>query len=108
MSRRRQSRRRKRQIAEERIRLLWAQAQEVAASDPKRARSLMQTAKRIAQKVRMRLPREMRRRICKNCETILVPGRTCRVRVRGNRMRHLTVTCLECGVVHRYVVERQA
>ncbi|TFG10399.1 ribonuclease P [Candidatus Thorarchaeota archaeon] len=105
---RRRSRREVRRIAEERIRLLWAQAQEIASENPSLARSMMQTARKVAQKARMKLPREMTRRICKGCGTVLIPGQTCRVRVRTNRARHVVVTCLECGAIQRYIVERQA
>jgi ribonuclease P protein subunit RPR2 len=34
--------------------------------------------------------------VCKGCKTIMVPGRTCTVRMRSKRFKHLVITCLIC------------
>lgn len=64
-------------------------------------------ALRISKRVRVRIPRYWRRRICRKCRTILIPGKTCRVRIKsqGRRSSHITVTCLKCGWIRRYYIK---
>ncbi|RLI32750.1 ribonuclease P, partial [Candidatus Bathyarchaeota archaeon] len=52
-------------------------------------------------------PRELRRRICKYCKSLLRPGVNCRVRVRQRREPHIVVTCFNCGRVSRYPIRRK-
>lgn len=104
---RRISRAQLRRLAESRIQILWKQAKDVAKENPDLARDYVSTAKKIAQKARISLPQRITRRICKECNSVLVPGRTVRFRVRNNRSTHLTVTCLHCGAVRRLPVTNQ-
>ncbi len=88
-------------LAQERMRHLVALAEKAqrgqeAASEVKRYVSL---ARRIGMRYQVSLPRDMRRRICRGCESVLISGRTARHRVTNGR---LTVTCLSCGAVKRY------
>ncbi len=59
--------------------------------------------KLLAMRTRTRIPRGIKRWICKNCNAIMVPGYTARVRTRreGKTLRIVT-TCLVCGWIHRY------
>ncbi|MHA1937236.1 MAG: ribonuclease P protein component 4 [Candidatus Thorarchaeota archaeon] len=91
-------------LARARIKLLWKQASEMTKIDPDGARQRMQMASRVAQKVRIKIPQEIKRKICRRCGMILIPGKTCRVRMRSNRSKHLTVTCTDCGNITRYYV----
>ncbi|MHA2153242.1 MAG: hypothetical protein ACXAAQ_14800 [Candidatus Thorarchaeota archaeon] len=60
------------------MKILWEQAQEeVRGGRPEVAKRHMLSARKIAQKTRTKLPRQMSRRICKSCGTILVPGDSC-------------------------------
>jgi ribonuclease P protein subunit RPR2 len=94
-------------LAGARIERLWEQSRRNAAERPDRSKMWMLGAKRIAQKARIKLPRDVSRQICKTCGTVWVPGTNCRVRVRTNRSRHISVTCLVCGTVRRFPVIRQ-
>jgi len=91
---------RRRELARERIRILLSEAFKTAVSEPERAQRYVKLASRIASKARVRIPRELRRRICRSCCTPLIPGVTARYRLRG--VRRLTVTCLICGYTRRY------
>jgi RNase P subunit RPR2 len=84
-------------VARARISILWGLLMRAAGDRPE-----------LAQRARIKLPRDMNRQICKECGTVFVPGRNCRVRVRSNRATHLTVTCLVCGAVRRFQVIREA
>ncbi len=55
-------------------------------------------ATRIAQRCRIKLPKRYRVLICKRCYTLLIPGKTCSVRVRGS---YIIKRCLLCGNVIR-------
>ncbi|MCW4027322.1 MAG: ribonuclease P [Candidatus Bathyarchaeota archaeon] len=91
-------------LARARIKLLWEQASEIAKTDPEGARQRMQVALKVAQKVRIKVPQEIKRKICRRCGMVLVPGESCRARMRNNRSTHLTVTCIACGNITRYYV----
>jgi len=59
--------------------------------------------KRISMRNRVKIPRSIKRWICKNCCVVMVPGFNVRVRTRreGKTLRVVT-TCLVCGWIHRY------
>lgn len=90
-----------RKMARRRVLELWRLSVQVATDEPQLAREWVGGARRIAQKARMKLPDEMKRNICRRCDTVLIPGRTSRVRLHA-RGRHMTVTCLNCGRMKRY------
>jgi len=95
-------------LARERIQSLWEKAKRVAGEKPELAKRWMQQARDVAQRARIKLPRYMSRHLCKRCGAFLVPGKNCRVRMRQNRERHLTVTCLECGAIRRFPARGKA
>jgi len=91
------------QIARERIAILFGQAQRVYAESPELANRYVELARRISMRQRCRIDREFRRQFCHHCYSYLVPGRNMRVRVhRGN----VVVTCGECKKRTRYRIER--
>jgi len=94
-----------RQIARQRIDVLFQQAVGLRTSNPALAQRYVITARKIAMATRIRLPANYKRRICKNCHEILVHGQNCRVRVKPKREKHVVVTCLSCGARTRYVVK---
>jgi len=96
-----------REIALERIHILFRLADKVFRENPERAQRYVDLARRIAMRVRIRLPRELRRRICRRCKGFLVPGVNCRVRVRPCREPHVAITCLRCGAVMRIPLRRR-
>jgi ribonuclease P protein subunit RPR2 len=85
------------QIAKDRIAILFAQAKKVGRSNPKLAVEYVDSARRIAMAAKIRLPLEFRRGTCKECNSLFVHGVNCRVRVKQKREPHVLVTCLNCG-----------
>jgi ribonuclease P protein subunit RPR2 len=102
LSKRRLAKERLGQLAQARIEILWQQALGEAKEQPEIARRMMSSACKIAQRARIKMSRHTKRRICKNCGSILIPGSSCRVRVRHNRVRHVVVTCSYCGTAKRF------
>jgi len=88
-------------IAQERIRILFHQAEETHPTDPELAQKYVDHALRIATRTRTHLPRDLRRRVCRSCKAYLVPGDTSRTRIRQRREPHVATTCLKCGHIHR-------
>jgi ribonuclease P protein subunit RPR2 len=88
-------------IAQERIRILFQQAEQAFPQDPERAQRYADLARRIAMRTRTHLPADLRRRICPSCKAYLVPGANSRTRIRQRREPHVATTCLNCGHVTR-------
>lgn len=102
MSKRDYVKERQQRLAQARIQILWQMALQETKKRPEIARQQMLSARRIAQRTRTKLPQHMSQRICKKCGSILIPGDTCRVRLRNNRTKHIVVTCTHCGNIKRY------
>ena len=86
-------------IAAERIDRLHALAREAtAAGEFEHARGYVRLARRIAERNRLRLPREFKRFTCDRCDAYLRPGVNARVRTRDG---HVVVRC-DCGEIGRY------
>jgi ribonuclease P protein subunit RPR2 len=92
------SRSRQRKIALRRISRLLVLARGELDGKPERSVRYVQLARRIATRCKVRAPRPLTRDVCKRCDTFLVPGNTCTVRLRRSR---LNVTCRKCGMVYR-------
>jgi ribonuclease P protein subunit RPR2 len=85
------------QIARQRVQVLFAEAKQVGRFDSKLATQYVESARRIAMAAKIRLPIEFRRQTCKNCNALLFAGNNCRVRVKQKREPHVVITCLKCG-----------
>ncbi|WP_440953276.1 ribonuclease P protein component 4 [Methanococcoides sp. FTZ1] len=86
-------------IAGQRIEYLFRLAEESYATSPERSNRYISLARRIAMRYRVRFPSFLKRRICKDCHSFLVPGSSSRIRLHG---RYMTITCLKCGKEMRY------
>jgi ribonuclease P protein subunit RPR2 len=92
-----------RNVAKERISILFGQARQAFHEHPDRSNRYVELARRIAMRQRVRIDREFRRQYCHHCYAFLVPGQNMRVRVhRGN----VVVTCHACTRKTRYRVVR--
>jgi len=87
-----------REMAHQRIRLLFELAEESFEKAPLLSNRYVLLAKKISMRHRIRMPRALKRRICKKCGVFLVPGSNSRIRIRDDRV---VTTCLECGMIVR-------
>ncbi len=85
------------QIARQRIQILFGQAKQIGKLNPQLATRYVKSARRIAMAARIRLPADFRRETCKNCNSLFVQGYNCRVRIKQKREPHIVITCLNCG-----------
>lgn len=81
-------------MAHQRIQRLFELADSEFKTHPERSNRYVGLARRIGMRYRVRMPKELKRRICKHCHAYLVQGATARTRLRGTR---ITTTCLNCG-----------
>ena len=105
MSKRRIDPGRAKDIAKERMDILLNLSfREASEGNTERSRRYVHIARRIGMKTKISMPREIR--YCKNCSVTLVPGRTCRVRLKGHK---ITTRCLECDSARRvpYIKEQR-
>jgi ribonuclease P protein subunit RPR2 len=85
------------QIALQRVHMLFRLAIEVVHEDPELAQRYVKIARKIAMGTKLRLPREYRRLVCRHCKSFILPGVNCRVRIQSRREPHVVITCLDCG-----------
>ncbi len=90
-----------RMIALQRIETLYRIAQETVQSNPDRAKRYVNLMRRIAQRTRTHLPLEVRRGICRNCNTVQIQGYNSHTRLKQRREPHIAVTCHVCGNITR-------
>lgn len=93
-------------VAKERIKILFEKAEEGFERDPSMSHRWVKMAKKIAMRYNIRLPREMKRRVCKKCLRFLVPGTNSRVRTNAKQLA-VIVTCMECGNVMRFPYRKE-
>ncbi len=90
-----------RKIARQRIETLYRAAQETVHTEPDLAKRYVQLLRRIAQRTRTHLPLEVRRGICRECDTVLIQGFNSHTRLRQRREPHIAITCQSCGNITR-------
>jgi ribonuclease P protein subunit RPR2 len=95
------------QIARQRIQILFVQAKQVHKANPQLAMQYVKSARKIAMAAKIRLPIEFRRETCKSCNALLVQGYNCRVRIKQKREPHMVITCLNCGNQTRILLRKK-
>ncbi len=106
----RRKRVREKDLAKQRIERLLKLADEVYPSDPDLGLQYGELAKRLALRVKVKIPRRWRWRYCKECGSFLYPGINADIRVRERRLPHLVIRCQLCGGIRRipYLKEKRA
>ncbi len=85
-------------IALERIKDLFLEAEKRFKDKPYLSHRYVEMARKIAMKIKVQIPQELRRRFCRKCNHYLMPGVNCRVRHRRGKVVY---TCLDCGGLKR-------
>ncbi len=96
------------QIAKQRIQVLFELAENICKTNPQLAQRYIEMARKIAMSARLSLPTAYTRRICKKCNSLLIPGESSRVRIKPRREPHVVVTCLSCGNQKRIPLKPKA
>lgn len=99
------SKKKQKEIAQERIKTLFREAEKAFSKNPALAHRYVKLARKIAMKVKSRIPIELKRRFCKHCYKYLVPGTNCRIRTREGK---LIIYCLECKKYTRIPLKKKS
>lgn len=86
-------------IAKERIKILFDEAEKEFEKHPERADSHAKAAKKIALRYNVSFPRELKQRYCKKCGRYLKKGVNAKVRISD---KCVTIICCSCGARQRY------
>jgi ribonuclease P protein subunit RPR2 len=105
---RRRNKQAERAIARRRIRhLLEAARRRLREGEQGHSRRAVSLARRLAMRYQTGLRPQERDQVCRECSSLLLPGKNARVRLRAGMKR---ITCLECGNTQRrgYQKEQKA
>lgn len=83
------------EIAAERIRILYDLARGLAGRDDSLSSEYVKTLRRISAHYKVGIPEGIKDRICKRCNLVLVPGLTSDVRLASSK-GYLVYTCRKC------------
>lgn len=92
-------------IAKERIQILFSLAEKEFKKHPERSRRYIQLARKIGLRYNVRLSKELKRKFCKNCNSLLIPGKTEQVRI-DSKNKVIVRTCLSCNRIYRHPYKR--
>lgn len=88
-------------IAKERIQILLSLAEKEFKKHPERSKRYVELARKIGLRYNIRLPKQLKRKFCKKCNSLLIPGLTSRIRI-DSKKKILTVKCLKCEKIYRF------
>lgn len=95
------------EIAKERINLLFEKADKNFNKNKSLANRYVTLARKISMKTNTKIPSELKRKFCKKCHKYIKPGINARIRIDKGK---IIVTCLECKNIFRqpYLKEKKA
>lgn len=80
-------------VAQDHVQALYVELCKQRYKDSSLANRYVHLIRIIGMKLRLRLPREIKRSYCKHCYTAFAPGENCRVRLRKGM---LVYSCFSC------------
>ena len=94
------------QIANTRMNYLFQKAHDIFPNDKELANRYIYLARRYAQRAKIRIPAQWKKRICHKCKRLLYPGINCRTRIHSKgKGSHVSTTCLDCNHTTRYFIK---
>ncbi|MCS7094134.1 MAG: ribonuclease P [Candidatus Aenigmarchaeota archaeon] len=87
-------------IAKERIEILLNLAEKEIKKNPDRSRRYVELARTIGKRYNVRLTQTQKRKFCKKCNTILIPGYTMKTWL-DSKNKTKVVKCLHCKNLYR-------
>ncbi|MFX1447404.1 MAG: ribonuclease P protein component 4 [Promethearchaeota archaeon] len=94
------------QIADIRMNYLFQKAHEIFPDNKELANRYSYLARRYAQRAKIRIPTDWKKRICHKCKGLLYPGINCRTRIHSKgKGTHISTTCLDCHNTTRYFIK---
>ena len=94
----------KNEIARERIDILITNALREVNDDDMLSNAQANIAKKIAMRLRLRLPYYIRQLYCKKCKQFISPGKNARIRIGRSNIKAVRISCLKCGHVYHKIL----
>lgn len=92
----------KKEIALVRIKILFELAEkEAKRGNLDRSRRYIQLSRKLSMKVQEPIPGDLKRKFCKKCSSILLPGKTSEIRL-NSRTKTMDIKCFRCNNIKRY------
>tara|TARA_B100000959_G_C14818829_1_gene556944 strand:- start:60 stop:317 length:258 start_codon:yes stop_codon:yes gene_type:complete len=76
-------------------------------TNPDLSKNYIKIARKIAMAASIRFSQLDIQPTCKNCNSLLVPGETSRIRIKQKREPHIVTTCLSCGSQKRILLRKK-
>jgi ribonuclease P protein subunit RPR2 len=96
---------RERKIALERIGILMRLAEDEAKKgNLSRTARYVSLSRKISTRYNVAFPRSLKRKLCKNCNSFLLPSKNCRVRLSEKKV---IIYCFECKEYTRIPFQRE-
>lgn len=93
-------------IADTRMNYLFQKAHEILPIDKDLATRYTYLARRYAQRAKIHIPDNWKKRLCHNCKGLLYPGINSRTRIHSRgKGTHVSTTCLNCNHTTRYFIK---
>ena len=95
------------EIASSRMFYLFQKAHEIFPENKTMANRYIYLARKYAQRAKIKIPFEWKKRICHKCKSFLYPGLNCRIRIHSQKGNgsHISLTCFECNKTTRYFIK---
>ena len=91
------------QIAKERIEILFTQAKQISKKSLLLADRYVTLARKLSMKYKVKIPLKYKRFICKYCYNYLIPGKTLRTRIKNKKLIYY---CTNCKKIKHYPVSK--
>jgi ribonuclease P protein subunit RPR2 len=93
-------------IADTRMNYLLHKAHDIFPNQKDLANRYVYLARRYAQRAKIQIPQNWKKRICHSCKGLLYPGINCRTRIHSKgKGSHFSTTCLDCNHTTRYFIK---
>jgi len=92
------------ETAKERIDILIDAALYYSSIDDKLSDDQARLAKRIAMRVRTRLPYSIKQLFCRQCKEFIIPGKSSRIRLGRSNTKCIRISCHRCGHIYRKLI----
>ena len=94
----------KKEIATQRILILFDNAVSNARNNPKLAERQAQIARQISMRFKIKMPWQIQTSFCKKCKKFIVPSISSRVRIGRSSVKSIRITCNFCNHTYRKLI----
>ena len=96
----------KKEIATQRILILFDSAISNARNNPKLAERQAQIARQISMRFKIKMPWQIQTSFCKKCKKFIVPSISSKVRIGRSNVKSIRITCNFCNHTYRKLIDQ--